>query len=112
MSFEAAVIVGGGDETTLAKSLVMAVKGPTQHWYSSLKTRSIHSWEQLKTNLLVDFQGFQPTGLTNIDLFNCKQQPKEPLSQYYKRLIQIKSQITNISDKVVIIAAIKGLRAE
>jgi hypothetical protein len=41
----------------------MAVKGPTQHWYSSLKSKFIHSWEQLKTNLLVDFQGFQPTGL-------------------------------------------------
>jgi hypothetical protein len=46
-----------------------------------------------------------------MDLFNCKQQPKEPLSQYYKRFIQIKSQITNIPDEVVIIAAIKGLRA-
>jgi hypothetical protein len=31
------VIFRGGDETTLAKSLVMAVKGPAQHWYSSLK---------------------------------------------------------------------------
>jgi hypothetical protein len=30
MSFEAVVIYGGGDETTLAKSLIMAVKGPTQ----------------------------------------------------------------------------------
>jgi seryl-tRNA synthetase len=28
MSFEATIISGGGDETTLAKSLVMAVKGP------------------------------------------------------------------------------------
>ena len=28
MSFEAAVIFGGGDETTQVKSLVMAVKGP------------------------------------------------------------------------------------
>jgi hypothetical protein len=43
--------------------------------------------------------------------FYCKQQPKEPLSQYYKRSIQIKSQITNIPDKVVIIEAIKGLQA-
>jgi hypothetical protein len=111
MSFEARVIVGGSDETTLAKSLVMAVKGPAQHWYSSLKAKSIHSWEQLKTNQLVDFQGFQPIGLTDMDLFNCKQQPNEPLSQYYKRLIQIKSQITNIPDEVVIIAVIKGLRA-
>jgi hypothetical protein len=107
MSFEATVIAGGGDETTLAKSLVMTVKGPAQHWYSSLKAKFIHSWEQLKTNLLVDFQGFQPTGLTDMDLFNCKQQPKDPLSQYYKRFIQIKSQITNILDEVVIIAAIK-----
>jgi hypothetical protein len=31
MSFEAAVIVRGGDKTTLAKSLVMAVKGLAQH---------------------------------------------------------------------------------
>jgi hypothetical protein len=43
MSFEARVIAGGGDKTTLAKSLVMAVKGPTQHWYLSLKVRSIYS---------------------------------------------------------------------
>jgi hypothetical protein len=31
MSFEATVIARGGDKITLAKSLVMAVKGPTQH---------------------------------------------------------------------------------
>jgi hypothetical protein len=30
MSFKAAVISGGGDETTLVKSLVMVVKGPAQ----------------------------------------------------------------------------------
>ena len=60
--------------------------------------------------MLVDFQGFQPAGLTNIDLFNCKQQIKEPLSQYFKRFIQIKAQIPNIPDEVVIIAAIKVLR--
>jgi len=58
MSFEATVISRGGDETTLAKSLVMAVKGPAQQWYSSLKAKSIHSWDQLKANLLVNFQGF------------------------------------------------------
>jgi hypothetical protein len=50
MSFEAAVIFGRGDKTTLAKSLVMAVKGPAQQWYSSLKAKSIHSWDQLKAN--------------------------------------------------------------
>jgi hypothetical protein len=72
MSFEAAVISRAGDETTLAKSLVMTVKGPAQQWYSSLKAKSIHSWDQLKANLLVDFQRFQPVGFIDIDMFNCK----------------------------------------
>jgi len=45
MSFEVAVISIGGDETTLAKSLVIAVRGPAQKWYSSLKAKSIHSWD-------------------------------------------------------------------
>jgi hypothetical protein len=73
MSFKATVISGGSDETILVKSLVMSVKGPAQQWYSSLKAKSIHSWDQLKANLLVDFQEFQPVGFTNIDRFNCKQ---------------------------------------
>ena len=109
MSFEAVVISRGDDETTLAKSFVMVVKGPPQQWYSSLKAKSIHSWDQLKANLLVDFQGFQPTGLTDIDLFNCKQQIKER-RPYFKRFIQIKAQIPNIPDEMVIIAAIKGFQ--
>lgn len=77
MSFEAAVTSGGGDETTLDKSLVMAVKVLAQQWYSSLTPRSIQSWEQLRTTLLINFQGFQQTNLTSIDLFNCKQQTKD-----------------------------------
>ena len=60
--------------------------------------------------MLVDFQGFQPASLTDIDLFNCKQQIKEPLSQYFKRFIQIKAQIPNIPAEMVIIAAIKGFQ--
>jgi hypothetical protein len=35
MSFEATVIADDGDETTLAKSLVMVVKGPAQQLYST-----------------------------------------------------------------------------
>jgi hypothetical protein len=111
MSFEVAVALGGGDTNTLAKSLIMAIRGPAQHWYSSLKPRSIKSWDQLRTTLLLDFQGLQRTKLTCDDLFNIKKQPKEPLSQYYKRFVQAKTQILDIPDEVIIIAAIKGLRA-
>lgn len=84
MSFEAAVISGGGDEATLAKSLVMAVKGPTQQWYSLLHPKSIQSWEQLKANILIDFQGFQPTGLTSarlVQLQTTTQRTLKPILQ-------------------------------
>ena len=87
----------------------MAVKGPAHQWYSLLRPKSIQSWDQLKENLLVDFQGFQPIGVTTVDLFSCKQQLKEPLSQYFRRFIQIKAQISNIPDDVVIVVVIKGL---
>lgn len=109
MSFEVVVISGGGDEATLVKSLVMVVKGLAQQWYSSLRPRTIPSWEQLKANLLVDFQVFQPIELTIADLFNCKQQLKEPLNQYFQRFNQTKAQVPNVPDDVVIIGAIKGL---
>jgi hypothetical protein len=61
----------------------MAVNGPAQQLYSLLRPKLVQSWEQLKANLLIDIQGFQPIGLTIADLFNFKQQLKEPLSQYF-----------------------------
>lgn len=87
------------------------MKGSAQKWYSSLKPRSIKSWEQLRTTMLIDFQGFQHTEYTSDDLFDIKQYHKEPLIQYYKRFIQMKTQIPNVPEEVVIIAAIRGLRA-
>jgi hypothetical protein len=54
----------------------MTVKGLAQQWYSLLKAKSIYSWDQLKANLLVDFQGFQPAG------------PHRHRSHYYRNHFQ------------------------
>ena len=61
----------------------MAVKGPAQQWYSLLKAKSKHSWDQLKVNLPVDFQGFQPAGLIDrpIILQTTNQRTPKPIFQ-------------------------------
>lgn len=63
MSFKAVVIFGEGDEATLVKSLVMAVKGlaqPTHHDAQDQFSLGIN-WKKIS----LDFQGFQPTSLTS-----------------------------------------------
>jgi hypothetical protein len=53
MSYEAAIALFGGDETTLAKSFIILLKNAAANWYA--RPRSITSWVQLKENFLVNF---------------------------------------------------------
>jgi hypothetical protein len=55
MSYEAAIALFGGDETTLAKSFIILLKNAAANWYARLPPRSITSWVQLKETFLVNF---------------------------------------------------------
>jgi hypothetical protein len=44
MKFEAAVESNGGDATTKAKALVLALKGEVQYWYANIPKGHITSW--------------------------------------------------------------------
>jgi hypothetical protein len=59
MKFEAAVESNGGDATTKAKALVMALKGEVQYWYANIPKGHITSWFQLRNKLLSSFKGMQ-----------------------------------------------------
>ena len=76
-----------GDTQTLAKSLIMVVEDIVNDWYTSLKPLSIHSWQQLKGELLSTFQSYQPVAKTTRDLLNYIQRDDEPLSEYLERFI-------------------------
>jgi hypothetical protein len=43
------------------------------------------------------------------DLLNCIQQNNESLSKYLERFIQVKAQVPNVPEAIVIAAAIEGL---
>ena len=109
LSYEATVQSFGGDSSVMAKSLIMALQGVAQRWYTSLPPRSINSWYQLKQALILNFQGFCVDPVTTQTLFACKQQLDEPFYQYFQRFLNIKAQAAGVSDEVVIDAAINGL---
>jgi hypothetical protein len=69
MSYEATISSYGGNTAVMTKSFVMAVKNVAQTWYSSLRPRTITSWQKLKDMLITSFQGFQTKPVTAQALF-------------------------------------------
>jgi hypothetical protein len=64
MSYEATISSYGSNIVIMAKSFVMAVRSVDQTWYSSLRPRTITSWQKLKDMLVTSFQGFQMKPVT------------------------------------------------
>jgi hypothetical protein len=109
MRYESAVNSAGGDDVALAKSFIIACKGPVLNWYSLLPPHSVCSWVDLKTKFMQAFQMFHDTTTESSDLYNCKQKDREPLRNFVRRFMQQRSQIPEADDKTMIKALIKGL---
>jgi hypothetical protein len=110
MSYEAAILSIGGDDSVLVKSFIITADEATTQWYSLLSPGMIHGWDDLKQRILSNFQGFQHPELIESDLFSCKQKDKEPLQNYFMRFVHLISQAPNVLDAVTINSAIVGLR--
>jgi hypothetical protein len=71
MCYKAAIASAGGDEATLAKSLIISLEDATVNWYSRHPPRCIYSWQQLKDMFLLNFQGFSVELNTEEDFLSC-----------------------------------------
>jgi hypothetical protein len=60
MSYQLAIASSGGDESTMAKSLIIALEGSILTWYSRLPPLSIDSWKTLHDKFLLNFYGYRP----------------------------------------------------
>jgi hypothetical protein len=110
MCYEAAIASAGGDEASLAKSLIISLEDATTNWYSRLPSRCIYLWKQLKDKIILNFQGFQAELNTKEDFVSCVQKEREQLPEFYQRFFQLKAQAQEVFDKQVIAQAIKTLR--
>jgi hypothetical protein len=111
MKFEAAVESNGGDATTKAKALVLALKGEVQYWYANIPKGHIASWFQLRNKLLSSFKGMQVEELDSNDLVNmCVQGDRESLQEYMHRVVKLTARAPAVSESSIIDAIVGGLR--
>jgi hypothetical protein len=111
MKFEAAVESNGGDATTKAKALVLALKGEVQYWYANILKGHITSWFQLRNKLLSSFMGMQVEELDSNDLVNmCVQGDRESLQEYMHRVVKLTARAPGVSESSIIDAVVGGLR--
>jgi hypothetical protein len=54
MSYQVTVSSSRGDDTTMAKSFIIALEGPTLTWYSRLPPLSIDSWKMLRDKFMLE----------------------------------------------------------
>jgi hypothetical protein len=101
MCYKDTIASAGGDEATLAKSLIISLEDTTTNWYSRLPPRCIYLWQHLKDKILLNFQGFQAELDTEEDFLSCIQKEREPLPEFYRRF-QLKAQAPEVSDEQVI----------
>jgi hypothetical protein len=99
-----------GNTTVMAKSFVMVVWNVAQTWYSSLRPRTVTSWQKLKDMLVTSFQGFQTKPVKAQALFQCTQDHEEYLQAYVRRFLRLRAQAPTVPNEIVIKAMIKGLR--
>lgn len=112
MSFEAVIQSVGGDDSTMDKSLIMAVMGIAWTWYTTLEPWRIFCWDQLKNTFLENFQANYDDPVTARHLFVVKKGAKESLRSYVRRFIHVKCHAVDLSDDSIIDAAKQGLRPE
>jgi hypothetical protein len=111
MKFEAAVESNGGDATTKAKALVLALKGEVQYWYANIPKGHITSWFQLQNKLLSSFKGMQVEELDSNDIVNmCVQGDRESLQEYMHKVVKLTARAPGVSESSTIDAIVGGLR--
>jgi hypothetical protein len=98
MCYKAAIASAGGDDASLAKSLIISLEDVTTNWYSTLLPKCIYSWRQLKEKFLLNFQGFQAELSTEEDFLSCAQFEKETWPNFFQKFLQLKAQAQEVSN--------------
>lgn len=99
--YEAAASTAGGNETTMAKCLLLKLSGMARSWYLALALGSVYSWEQLRHQLHANFQGNETKEVTAAELYALIQSPRKSICDFQKCFASIQCQIRNITDESV-----------
>jgi hypothetical protein len=87
----------------------MALSGAGRSWLINLPEGSIHSWDQLCTMFIENFQGTFEHMSTTVILKTIKQKHDESLRDYVKHFYNARNSISHIQDIEIINAFRDGV---
>jgi hypothetical protein len=91
MSYQVVVASSGGNDNAMAKSLIIALEGPTLTWYNRLPSLLIDLWATPQEKFLLNFQGYRPQTDALVELSLWRQLERESLLDYYNKFLSLKS---------------------
>ena len=92
----------GGDEKVMANYLPTRLSGAARSWLTSLRARSIRSWDHLCHVFIGNFQGTYIRPGVPDDLFRTNQKTGETLQEFIRRFSSICNTIPEVTDAEVI----------
>lgn len=107
--YETTIEAAGGDDTTKAKNITLALTGVALTRFFALSLRSIYAWEQLWGQLHNNFQGNYTEPKDERHMFTMRQGLNESLQSFFKRFAEVKCQLKGVTDRTIINAARCGL---
>ena len=99
---------GRGASACKAKSLVLALKGLAQYWYSNLPNGHIRAWDQLRVELAAAFREVKLNEVISCDFRNMKQ-GSSSLQEYLHRLVRLRARAPEVAERTIIDATIQRM---
>ena len=86
LKYEMAIEASGGGAACKVNAFVLSLRGLTQHWYSNLPGGHIHTWDQLRRELIAAFRAPKPEDV-NLCAFHNLKQGGSSLQEYLQSLV-------------------------
>ncbi|XP_066160351.1 uncharacterized protein [Oryza sativa Japonica Group] len=99
-----------GDDRVMANYFPMALKGQARGWLMTQPPDSIHSWEDLCQQFIMNFQGTYPRPGEEADLHAVQRKDDESFHSYIQRFCQVRNTIPCIPAHAVVYAFRNGVR--
>ncbi|GFY81279.1 hypothetical protein Acr_01g0010880 [Actinidia rufa] len=109
-SYKSLMLLQDCSDEVMCKAFSANLKGPARSWFRKLSPGTIDSFGDLSRLFVANFMSCRNRQKNASHLFTVHQKETESLKDFVKRFNQAVLEVENPSDKVIIMAMMKGLR--
>ncbi|GFZ21690.1 hypothetical protein Acr_29g0008520 [Actinidia rufa] len=109
-SYKSLMSLQGCSDEVMCKAFFTTLKGPARSWFRKLSPGTIDSFGELSRLFVANFMSCRNRQKNASHLFTVHQKETESLKHFVKRFNQAILEVEDLSDKVIIMAMMEGLR--